>query len=234
MGSRIRLEEVVFTGKKQGLLERSNTHVWEAGLTWLSYNFLTSYGGRGWSLIDASTMDRVYDSGDIMESFFLSDAVTDSQEAVYNSYYYSTNTAQSQYKDRTSINWGPNPSAIATGNINGTQVVVVANGNVGGLYTFSISINGTTPQVSFENFVRRGSPGLTWTDAYKRSDDAVGEPGIEDLLNRFILHEVVARKEPQAGLGFICRWIEDEGEHVVVAISRIAGVASFYSAEIQP
>ncbi|GFR66563.1 mesenchyme-specific cell surface glycoprotein [Elysia marginata] len=128
-------------------------------------------------------MSRVYDSGDIMETFFTSDAATDSDKAIYNSYYQSSNSAQSQYVDRTSINWGPNPTAIATGNINGTQVVVVANGNVGGLYTFSIDVGGSgDPQVAFEGFIRRGSPGLTWADAYKRSDDAVGEPGIEDLL----------------------------------------------------
>ncbi|RUS88522.1 hypothetical protein EGW08_003698 [Elysia chlorotica] len=177
----------------------------------LSYSYLTTYGGRGWSLIDASDMSRVYDSGDIMETYFASSAATDSDKAVYNSYYQAPQSAQSQYVDRTSINTGPNPTAIATGNINGTQVVVVANGNIGGLYTFSITLDGSgAPQVGFEGFIRRGSPGLTWANAYVRSDDAVGEPGIEDLL-----------------------WIEDEGQHVVVAISKIAGVASFYEVQLQ-
>ena len=71
------------------------------------------------------------------------------------------------------------PSAIAATSFNGTQVLVIANGVVGGLYVYSVR---SGPVVSFEGFVRRGQPGLSWTEAYARNDDAVGEPYITDLL----------------------------------------------------
>ena len=75
---------------------------------------------------------------------------------------------------------GPAPSAITAVYINDTtQVLVIANGVVGGLYTYSVT---TGPVVNFEGFLRRGQAGLTWNDAYARSDDAVGEPYITDLL----------------------------------------------------
>ena len=75
---------------------------------------------------------------------------------------------------------GPAPSAITAVHINdNTQVLVIANGVVGGLYTYSVT---TGPVVNFEGFLRRGQAGLTWNDAYARSDDAVGEPYITDLM----------------------------------------------------
>jgi len=173
------------------------------------YNHLLTYGGRGWSLIDTSDMSRVYDSGDVMETYYTSGDVKDPQKAVYNDYYSSYNTAQTANKDKTSPLFGPNPTAIATGNINGTQVVAVANGYVGGLYVFSV-LNDTAPKVTFEGFGRRGSPGMTWLDSYKQAADEVGEPGISDLI-----------------------WIQDEGQDVVVAVSSIAGAVSVYSVELQ-
>ena len=66
------------------------------------YNHLLTYGGRGWSLIDTSDMSRVYDSGDVMETYYTSDDVKDPQKAVYNDYYSSYNTAQTANKDKTS------------------------------------------------------------------------------------------------------------------------------------
>ena len=71
------------------------------------------------------------------------------------------------------------PSAIAATDFNGTQVLVIANGMVGGLYTYSVSPG---PMVNFEGFTRRGQPGLSWNEAYARNDDAIGEPYITDLM----------------------------------------------------
>ncbi|XP_005091655.2 uncharacterized protein LOC101853761 [Aplysia californica] len=176
----------------------------------MGYDYLLTYGGRGWSLMDAVSMQRVYDSGDLLETFYTSTNVKDNQKAMYNNYYTSATHTQTQNADRTSPMFGPNPTAIATGNINGTQVVAVANGYVGGLYFFSITGNSTQgPDVAFEGFERRGSPGLTWTESYKLDTDAVGEPGITDLI-----------------------WISDAGQNVVAAVSSIAGAVSFYSVDV--
>jgi len=172
------------------------------------YNGLLSYGGRGWSLIDTETMQRVYDSGDLLENFYKNSTIKDEQKAVYNSYYANPSQSQAQNTDRTSPLFGPNPTAITSGDMNGTRVVVVANGYVGGLYFFTIGVGSSGPEVNFEGFTRRGSPGLSWIDAYKRTDDSIGEPGITDLL-----------------------WIEDDGQYVVAAVSSIAGAVSFYSVE---
>ena len=72
------------------------------------------------------------------------------------------------------------PSAIAATSFNGTQVLVIANGVVGGLYLYSVK---SGPVVRFESFLRRGQAGLSWAAAYmQNTTDAVGEPSITDLL----------------------------------------------------
>lgn len=179
----------------------------------MGFNHLTTYGGRGWSMMDATSMKRVYESGDLFEAYYTTSAVTDKQKSMFNDYYYNANTPQSRYTDRTSPTFGPMPTAIASGNVNGTQVVAVANGYVGGIYAFGVTLNDTTsePEVDFLGFGRRGSPGLTWGESYAKDDDSVGEPGITDML-----------------------FIQDEGENLIVAISSIAGVASFYAVEVTP
>jgi hypothetical protein len=81
---------------------------------------------------------------------------------------------------------GPQPSAIATGSWdNDTQMIFIANGVVGGIYTYSVTQSGTgsSPTPHLDHFIRRGNPGLSWTEAFSHNNtDFVGEPGITDLL----------------------------------------------------
>merc|ERR1711879_936688 len=72
-----------------------------------AYSGLLTYGGRGWSLIDADTMQRVYDSGDILETFYQNSSITDQMKAVYNSMYTNPGDTQSSSTDRASPLFGP-------------------------------------------------------------------------------------------------------------------------------
>ncbi|XP_076444364.1 uncharacterized protein LOC143282561 [Babylonia areolata] len=172
------------------------------------YDFVSTFGGRGFSILDPTDMTRVYDSGDDFERYFTTADATESEKALYNGNVGSNSQAMSSQFDRRSPELGPTPSAIAVADFNGTQVLVVANGVVGGLYTYSVT---SGPVVAFQDFVRRGQPGLSWNEAYARSDDAVGEPYITDLLV-----------------------IDDQNQKTVVAVSSYAGALSFYSLQETP
>jgi len=167
------------------------------------YDFVCTFGGRGFSILDPDNMARVYDSGDDFERYFTSPDSTEGERAVFNGNVGSSSQPVSAQFDRRSPEGGPAPSAIAATELNGTQVLVVANGVVGGLYVYSVSPG---PLVNFESFSRRGQAGLPWNEAYARQDDAVGEPYITDLLI-----------------------IDDEGQKTVVAVSSYAGALSFYT-----
>lgn len=68
------------------------------------------------------------------------------------------------------------------GTINNLTVLAVANGQVGGIYFFTVESEGNNvPIVRYEGFVRRGNPGLSWSEAYGLPDDSVGEPLTSDL-----------------------------------------------------
>jgi len=179
---------------------RTNSDGWDP--IFQGYDFVPMFGGRGFSILDPVDMSRVFDSGDDFERYFTTPQASEAQKAIFNGAVGSTSQPISSQFDRMSPDLGPQPSAIAATDFNGTQVLVIANGVIGGLYTYSVS---SGPVVNFEGFVRRGQPGLSWNDAYARADDAVGEPKITDLMI-----------------------IDDQNEKTVVAVSSGAGALSFY------
>ena len=71
---------------------------------------------------------------------------------------------------------GPSPRAVVAGEIGGNLVVVVANGNVGGIYYFTVDRSGVNPQVTHHGYFRRGNAGLSWSASYNNDNDDVGEP----------------------------------------------------------
>ena len=88
---------------------------------------------------------------------------------------------------------GPEPSALAVVPIdNTTAVIVIANGNVGGMYWYTVTFNEQAQdeqsklQVQREGFKRRGTAGETWTVAFNQPDgntyDYVSDPGIKDMM----------------------------------------------------
>ncbi|KAK7491391.1 hypothetical protein BaRGS_00017369 [Batillaria attramentaria] len=185
-----------------------------------AYDFVTVFGGRSFSIVDVDARQRIYNSGDDFERYF--ETASDRHKSMYNAGVGPENVAQSSWQDRESPELGPAPSAIAVADWGGTKLVVIANGNVGGLYLYNVTSELTAGvQVAFEQYVRRGNSGQSWAEAYGNppcissqgpridndiDDAAVGEPGISDLL-----------------------YIEDNGVRMFVAVSRIAGSLSFYN-----
>ncbi|KAK7499649.1 hypothetical protein BaRGS_00008990 [Batillaria attramentaria] len=156
------------------------------------YDYATTFGGRGFSILDADTMTRVYDSGDWFERH-IAEGALDTERAMFNTQVGSDSQPQSQLFDQASPEFGPSPSAIAVGSAgDSVRVVVISNGVAGGLYVYSVS---SGPSVQFESHLRRGTPGLTWADSYAREDGSVGEPGVTDLL-----------------------FIDDQGQQTLVAV----------------
>ncbi|KAK7491406.1 hypothetical protein BaRGS_00017384 [Batillaria attramentaria] len=167
------------------------------------YDYVTAFGGRGFSIYDADNMNRVYDSGDSLERYFVSGSASQAEEAMFNAKVGTATSLQTSQRDRASPETGPTPSAIAVADwSNSTKVLVIANGLYGGLYVYSVN---SGPSVNFEGYIRRGNPAVSWRDAYDADGDGVGEPEITDLL-----------------------YFSDEGQSTVVAVSSKAAALSFY------
>ncbi|PVD20289.1 hypothetical protein C0Q70_20786 [Pomacea canaliculata] len=182
------------------------------------YDRITGYGGRGLSIFtidphstginskDSHHVQRVYDSGDIFERIYTGN-LADRYKAVFNSQMGSASALQNSRFDMASPETGPAPRAIEMGTINNLTVLAVANGQVGGIYFFTVESEGNNvPIVRYEGFVRRGNPGLSWSEAYGLPDDSVGEPLTSDL-----------------------QWLTTDQGPYLIALSGQAGVVSLYS-----
>lgn len=170
------------------------------------FNRLTGFGGRGVSVLKASTWHRVYESGNLLEASLAQ--APEAFRAVFNAELSGPSTAPSSYMDRTSPTTGPTPRAIVSGEINGTVVLVAANGLVGGLYAFTVDRSTSEPIVFFQQFLRRGNAGLPWGESYLHHNDAVGEPETKDIV-----------------------WLDVPGsqnEARLAVLGNRAGVVSFY------
>lgn len=186
---------------------RTSTDGWDP--IFQGYDFVCMFGGRGFSILDPTDMSRAFDSGDDFERVFTGPDAAEAEKAVFNAAVGASNQVISSQFDRVSPLMGPAPSAIATTETsNGTHVLVISNGVAGGLYTYTVT---SGPVVTFEGFQRRGQPGLEWGEAYARSDDAVGEPYVTDMLI-----------------------VENQGQRTLVAVSSYAGALSFYNLQEMP
>ncbi|XP_025077740.1 uncharacterized protein LOC112554252 isoform X3 [Pomacea canaliculata] len=105
-------------------------------LTQEGYSHLTGYGGRGMSVLRVSTQTRVYDSGDLFERVFTEASTPSVYRELFNARLEGGNSKPTDSVDQMSPETGPRPSAIAVGRVDDdTLLLVVSNGNVGGLYT---------------------------------------------------------------------------------------------------
>ncbi|KAK7089385.1 uncharacterized protein [Littorina saxatilis] len=168
---------------------------------------VTGYGGRGISILRPATQTRVYDSGDVFESVFSQPDFPEEYRAVFNADVAAASSSPSSRKDMASTTTGSTPRAVTTGMIGDTQVIVVANGNVGGIYAYIVDKSGPDPIPIFQGYSRRGNAGLSWLDSYAMDGDAVGEPETKDI-----------------------QWIDlnSNSEAMIAVMSNRAGAVSFY------
>ena len=66
------------------------------------YDFVSMFGGRGFSILDPADMSRVYDSGDDFERYFTTAEATEAQKAMFNGNVGSSSQpASSQFDQRS-------------------------------------------------------------------------------------------------------------------------------------
>ena len=63
---------------------------------------MSTFGGRGFSILDPADMSRVYDSGDDFERYFTTADATEAEKAMFNGNVGAFNSPQSSQMDRAS------------------------------------------------------------------------------------------------------------------------------------
>ncbi|XP_067666156.1 mesenchyme-specific cell surface glycoprotein-like [Haliotis asinina] len=133
-----------------------------------------TYGGRGFSIWDASTMAMLYDSGEELErrardsyyNVFNTDAV---QPTVY---------SPETLKDSVSDDMGPKPNAMDVIRDNNENFIVVGSETTGIIYLYNATLN-TKATVDFQDVYRRGKTDSLWSQLY--DDDSAGDMSISDI-----------------------------------------------------
>jgi hypothetical protein len=100
------------------------------------YDELYAYGGRSFSIWNASTGELVYDSGSELELITAADPVFG---AIFN-----TTDDENEFKNR-SDDKGPEPEAVTVGMVNGKPYGFIALERIGGIMVYDLS-DPTTPQ----------------------------------------------------------------------------------------
>ncbi|ESO96416.1 hypothetical protein LOTGIDRAFT_159825 [Lottia gigantea] len=162
------------------------------------------FGGRGFSVLNPSTMTREWESGDEIEKFnrlFYPD--------VFNGDCTDENLTPFQEKDKLSTSTGPSLNAIIDGEFNGRKLIVVASGTNGLIYLYELSSTVANAELMFQSVHRRGGTIDTWGRLY--SSGNIGDAGIEDMSWIPIEHSPVA------------------GSPVLVVVSSTSGSVSAYT-----
>jgi len=94
------------------------------------YDELYAYGGRSFSIWNATTGELVYDSGNDLEQITAADPVFG---AIFN-----TTDDENEFKDR-SDDKGPEPEAVLTAEIDGGQYAFIALERIGGIMVYNVT-----------------------------------------------------------------------------------------------
>ncbi|KAK6167348.1 hypothetical protein SNE40_021399 [Patella caerulea] len=133
------------------------------------------FGGRGFSIYDASNNKQLFDSGDHLEQVaaakFYNVFNTDISDIGENS--------PESLKDSTSDDMGPVVNAIDVASDNGINYLVVSAQNTGILYLYTFNASSSGVNVYFEYAYRRGSQSELYANSYLQDD--VGDGYISDV-----------------------------------------------------
>ncbi|XP_046584206.1 mesenchyme-specific cell surface glycoprotein-like [Haliotis rubra] len=135
-----------------------------------------AYGGRSWSLWDASSGAQQWDSG--------SDLEYEAQlynGSVFNGDCTSINQSPPQALDTRSDDKGPEPKAIATTLFGSDQIVAVGSGRMGAIFIYRLGESEAPgfPQGEFQSYNRLGDNNGNWGQLYDSAE--AGTPFINDL-----------------------------------------------------
>lgn len=107
---------------------------------------LTAFGTRSFSIWDGQTGERVFDSAAFFERQSLADPAT-----------HNWDLARTDQRDSRSDNRGPEPEALAFGEMGGRPFLAVATERQGALYLYDLSNPAEPKLVAFRNESRRSS-----------------------------------------------------------------------------
>ncbi|KAK6171955.1 hypothetical protein SNE40_018373 [Patella caerulea] len=164
-----------------------------------------TFGGRGFSVFNANTLIREWESGDLIEKvsrWFYPD--------VFNGGYTGPNLTPTGERDSRSPYMGPELNSVATTTYQGRQLMIFGSGTNGQIYVFQLQAS-VTQRVDpeFESVHRRGATDATWANLYSREE--MGDIGISDL---------VVIEEADSPIG---------GSPILIALSEQSGSVSIYS-----
>ncbi|ESO86082.1 hypothetical protein LOTGIDRAFT_235654 [Lottia gigantea] len=135
-----------------------------------------TFGGRGFSIWDATSYNLLFDSGDHLE-----------RASSVNPYYPVFNTdivdpdqnSAESLKDTVSDDMGPEVEAIDVRSDNGNNYVVVSAGNTGTLYLYTFNTTSSGVNVFYEHIYRRGDATELYAEAYNKNN--AGDLYISDV-----------------------------------------------------
>ena len=156
------------------------------------FKTLYSYGARSFAIWNAETGELVYDSGDELEQI---------TGAIYPDNFNSSDD-DTDAKDR-SDNKGPEPEAVAIGEIDGKTYAFVGLERIGGIMVYDITDPMNAKFVEYTN-------NRDFSKDPEKEDDMHGDNGPE-------------------GLVFIPSDKSPNGQHLVVVSSEISGTVTTYS-----
>ena len=158
------------------------------------FNNIYAYGGRSFSIYDAETGEQVFDSGDDFETL-TAEKYGDS---------FNNDNAENTGDDR-SDNKGPEPEAIAVGEVNGKTYAFIGLERMGGIMVYDVS-NPESPNfveyVSNRDITKQPDPSLA-------DFDANGDYGPE-------------------GFKFVSADHSPSGKPLLIVGSEVSGSTTFY------
>ncbi|ESP05584.1 hypothetical protein LOTGIDRAFT_228108 [Lottia gigantea] len=137
-----------------------------------TYTSLRMYGARGFSIWRPSDLSQTYHSGGEFEY-----QMKETYPSLFNGDIVGGNRVPTQDTDTRSDDKGPEPTAIATGMVNGKRIAVIGSGRTGTLFVYIIEPDSANlPVGRFQSIFRPGDANDNWTNLWNQ--DRAGHPRI--------------------------------------------------------
>ncbi|XP_045216228.2 mesenchyme-specific cell surface glycoprotein-like isoform X2 [Mercenaria mercenaria] len=144
------------------------------------FQHLEAFGGRGFSIWDASYLNApIYDSDGALEEYMEA-----YDKSVFNTDYISNLYYQSpeQHRDAVSYRQGAQVTGLDVAEDNGTIFLVAGTWSTGTLFVYTVDVSSGQPVPQFNSVVRSGAKDYPWRDLYQNLTlGTVGDLYISDL-----------------------------------------------------
>ncbi|XP_053405984.1 mesenchyme-specific cell surface glycoprotein-like isoform X2 [Mercenaria mercenaria] len=141
------------------------------------FQHLEAFGGRGFSIWDASNINApIYDSDGALEEYMEA-----YDKSVFNTDYISNLNYESpeQHRDAVSYRQGAQVTGLDVAEDNGTIFLVAGTWSTGTLFVYTVDVSSGQPIPQFNSVFRSGRKDIPWKDLYQNL--TVGDLYISDL-----------------------------------------------------